>query len=457
MAVGLSQVEAERRLREHGPNRLPRPRPVPAWRRLLAEMTHFFALMLWVAGLLAVVAGMPQLGIAIFVIIVVNGVFAFAQEGRAEQAAQRLRELLPATAQVRRDGAPRVVDVVDVVRGDVVLLTPGDRVPADLVIVSGDGLSFDTSTLTGESVPEAAEPGGPAYAGTYVAAGSGTGSVVATAADTRLAGIAHLTDTVRHPTSPLAQEISRVVRIVAIIAVAVGFAFFGLSLTLGSPARDGLLFAIGVTVALVPEGLLPTMTLSMAMGAQRMAQRNALVRHLEAVETLGSTTFICTDKTGTLTRNQMTAVQVWTPSGILHIDGVGYAPTGEVTGDEEAVEAARRLAHTALTASQGRVREQDGNWVAVGDPMEAAFDALARRLDGSPDPVQLPAVLQRFSFDPSRRRESVLVDGALFVKGAPDAVLERCTASTTASRAALEAMTAQGLRVLAVAERRDGV
>lgn len=455
---GLTQIDAEQRLGEDGPNRLPRPRPVPAWRRLVAEMTHFFALMLWVAGVLAVVAGMPQLGVAIFVVIVVNGVFAFAQEGRAERAAERLRELLPAEVIVIRDGAPRSVDVADVVVDDLVVLSPGDRVPADLSLVTADGLSFDTSTLTGESVPEAVGPGGAAFAGTYVSTGSGNGTVVAVGAATRLAGIAHLADTVRHPRSPLAHEIDRIVRAVAVIAVGVGAAFFGLSLLLGSPARDGLLFAIGVTVALVPEGLLPTMTLSLAMGAQRMAKRNALVRHLEAVETLGSTTFICTDKTGTLTRNQMTVVRVWTPAGDATVDGSGYEPVGTVGGSPEAVAAAGRVADVALCASQGRVRRHESRWEAVGDPMEAAIDALARRAAGVADPVATPTVDRRWSFDPGRRRESVLVGSLLYVKGAPDAVLGRCVdpAAVEAATAALESMTAEGLRVLAVAERRDG-
>lgn len=455
VTTGLTDAEADRRHRADGPNRVPPPPPRPAWRRLLGELTHFFALMLWVAGALAVVAGMPQLGVAIFVVIVVNGLFAFAQEGRAEQAAQRLRELLPASVIVVRDGAPRSIDAADVVVGDLVVLAPGDRVPADIELVDADGVSFDTSTLTGESVPVAAGPGDAAFAGTYLVTGSGTGVVTGIAGSTRLAGIAHLAATVQHPRSPLAHEIDRVVRVVAVIAVAVGVVFFGLSLLLGSPARDGLLFAIGVTVALVPEGLLPTMTLSLAMGAQRMAQRNALVRHLEAVETLGSTTFICTDKTGTLTRNQMTVVRVWTPAGDVAIDGPGYEPTGSVTGGVDATSAATRVAEVALAASQGRVRDPDGAWVAVGDPMEAAIDALARRLAGSTDAVATPTILRRNAFDPTRRRESVLVDGALYVKGAPDAVLGRCrdrTAVDTATRA-LDEMTAAGLRVLAIASR----
>ena len=195
------------------------------------------------------------------------------------------------------------------------LLGPGDRVAADLSVLESHDLRLDESMLTGESAPVRADEGARAFAGTFVTTGEGAGRVVATGAHTRLAGIAALTAGVERPPSPLAGELSRVVRVVAAMALGVGLAFFGCALLFDMPARDGFLFAVGVTVALVPEGLLPTVTLSLAMGAQRMAARNALVRHLEAVETLGSTTVVCTDKTGTLTRNEMTAVEVWTPAG----------------------------------------------------------------------------------------------------------------------------------------------
>jgi len=347
----LTQAEAAVRREANGPNRLAPPPATGAVRKLLAELAHFFALMLWVAAVLAVVAGMPQLGVAIIVVIIVNGVFAFVQEERAERAADRLGELLPAAVVVIRDGQPRSVDAPDVVVGDLVVLSPGDRVPADLLLVGADGLSIDASTLTGESVPVPAGAADHAFAGTFVAAGSGRGVVEGVAGDTRLAGIVQLTTSVRHPRSPLAHEIDRIVRTVAVIAVGMGGAFFGVALLVGTSAQDGFLFAIGVTVALVPEGLLPTVTLSLAMGAQRMAGRNALVRHLEAVETLGSTTFICTDKTGTLTANEMTVVRAWCPSGAITMGGSGYEPVGSASGSEEALVSVAAMALVASTAS----------------------------------------------------------------------------------------------------------
>jgi magnesium-transporting ATPase (P-type) len=454
---GLTGAEAAARLAADGPNRLSPPPPPRPWRKLLGEVTHFFALMLWVAGVLAFVAGMSQLGVAIFVVVVVNGVFAFVQEERAERAAARLRELLPNKVVVVRDGHPVTVDAVDLVVGDLVVLSPGDRVPADLVLTSADGLAVDASTLTGESVPVPAGPGDPASAGTFVTTGSGAGVVERTGSDTRLADIAQLTASVRRPRSPLAHELNRIVRTVALIAVGVGVAFFGLALVLGTSARDGFLFAIGVTVALVPEGLLPTVTLSLAVGAQRMAKREALVRRLEAVETLGSTTFICVDKTGTITQNRMEVVEAWCPAGRVTMAGDGYEPVGTVSGGPAERAGAAVLALAALSASQGRITRGEDGWEPVGDPMEAAIDVFARRSSGSEAPLDLPEVRRRFAFDPARRRESVLAGGQLLVKGAPDAVLPRCTSGRVDEAAVeLDRMAERGLRVLAVA-RRDAV
>jgi calcium-translocating P-type ATPase len=420
---------------------------------LLAQMAHFFALLLWAAGGLALVAGMPQLGIAIFAIILINGAFAYLQEHRAERAAQRLRELMPTFATVIRDGTPSQIAAEDLVVGDLVLLNAGDRVCADLRLVQSDRLSVDTSTLTGESVPSTLEARAPVFAGTFAVDGEGLAEVVAVGAATRLAGLAQLTRAGQRPVSPLARELNRVVRIVAMIAVGVGALFFGTSVLLGFAPADGFLFAIGVTVALVPEGLLPTVTLSLAIAAQRMAHRNALVRRLEAVETLGSTTFICTDKTGTLTRNEMAVVDVWTPAGIAHIEGNGYEPDATVSANAGVLPALERLASTAARCSRGRAVFRDGRWSAEGDPMEAALDVLARRLAVQREGEErTEPTLRRFPFDPRRRRMSLIAGNRLLLKGAPDVVLDLCRDGSSAKLAA-ESMAAQGLRVLAIATR----
>jgi magnesium-transporting ATPase (P-type) len=451
---GLTDAEAAARLAAEGPNELPTPRRVPAWRRLAAEMFHFFALLFWVAGGLAFVAGMPQLGVAVFVVVVLNGVFAFVQEERAEHAAERLRDLLPRRVTVLRDGVPVEMSASELVTGDTVLLKEGDRVSADLRLDVVHALALDTSTLTGESVPDHPDGGETAHAGCFVVEGEATTTVVATGARTRLASIASLTQAQRRAPSPLHLELVRVSRVIAAIAIAVGTGFFGLAVLVGMPASHGFLFAVGVTVALVPEGLLPTVTLSLAIGAQRMAHRHALVRRLEAVETLGSTTFICTDKTGTLTRNQMAVVEVWMPGGRAVIDGIGYKPVADVRCDPpEAEDALADLARAALRCSSGRVVEEDDRWVARGDPMEAALDALARRVgvDEARDTRDAPDVA-RFPFDTRRRRMSVVVGDRLLVKGAPDAVFPRCTVPKGATEA-LQVLARRGLRVLAVAVR----
>lgn len=451
--AGLTAGQAARLLAENGPNRLPAQRPTPWWRRLLAEMVHFFALLFWVAGGLAFVAGLPQLGIAIFVVIVLNGVFAFAQEERAQHAAEGLRQMLPRRATVLRDGVPQQIPADDLVVGDVVLLVEGDRISADATVCSAAGLSADTSALTGESVPEHPAVGDAVFAGCFVVEGEARARVVSTGAQTRLAAIATLTQAQRHAPTPLRLELTRVSRVIALVAIGVGAVFFAVAVLIGMPASDGFLFAVGVTVAVVPEGLLPTVTLSLAIGAQRMGQQRALVRHLEAVETLGSTTFICTDKTGTLTQNEMSVVEAWTPLGTGRIDGVGYEPVATVRYDSaEMTDAVRSLASAALWCSSGRIQEIDGSWQPHGDPMEAALDAFARRVGGAARTDSGSAERAKFPFDSRRRRMSVVVGDRILVKGAPDAVLPVCETVNGAADA-LEVLTRRGLRVLAVAYR----
>ncbi len=454
-AAGLTSEEAASRLARDGANVLPVP-PGPAlWHQLAAQLVHFFALMLWVAGALAIVAGMPQLGVAIFAVVVLNGLFAFAQEYRAERASEKLRDLLPRRQTVVRDGVHLDVDARELVVGDLVVLAAGDRISADLEAVENHSLIMDTSTLTGESVPSPADIGATLFAGTFVVEGEGVAVVTATGTHTRLAGIAELTRAGRRPPSPLALELHRVVRTIAFVAMSVGAGFFGLALLLGTPARDGFLFAIGVTVALVPEGLLPTVTLSLAIGAQRMARDHALVRRLESVETLGSTTFICTDKTGTLTENRMSVVDVWTPLGGALVHGDGYAPEGTVDASgPEVLSLLPLLARAARRCSTGNAILREGVWISQGDPMEAAIDAFSRRVgfDLGSD-IEAAPDRRRFPFDPRRRRMSVVAGESLLVKGAPDSVIPLCPDAPPETHAALDAMTTRGLRVIAVAHR----
>jgi magnesium-transporting ATPase (P-type) len=419
-------------------------------------MTHLFAAMLWVAAGLAVLAGMPQLAVAIVVVVLVNGVFAFLQEYRADRAASQLHELVPARAQVRRDGIPRSVAVSEVVVGDVVLLGAGERVCADLVLAEAHALAVDESLLTGESLPVRPATGSPLWCGTFVTEGEAEGVVSATGAETRLAGIARLTGSARPGRSPLKDELNRVVRAVAVIAAGVGATLSVVSILLGLSAPDAFLFGLGVTVALVPEGLLPTVTLSLARGAQRMAQRRVLVRRLDAVETLGATTFICTDKTGTLTLNEMSAVATWTPTeGLTTMTPAGYDPTappGCTPG-----EAAGTVAWASASCVRGRVQQDADGWRPHGDPMEVALDVLARRL-GVP-PASGTDVVRRLPYTAERRRSSVVVrsrDGAsqeLLVLGPPEVLGALAGRTVPGMEHAVDELTSRGLRVIAAARR----
>ncbi|GGI45309.1 magnesium-transporting ATPase (P-type) [Agromyces flavus] len=455
--VGLTTEEAAERRARDGANVLPRARRPSAVRRILGELTHFFAVLLWGAAVLSLVAGLPELSIAIVGVIVLNAIFAAAQQARADRAADRLKDLLPARVSVRRDGRRQVVEAADVVVGDALLLESGDRVPADAETLATNRLLVDSSMLTGESVAGGVVEGETLFAGTFVVEGEATAVVTATGARTRLAGIARLTTTSAKPDTPLTRGLRGVVRLTAGIAIGLGLLFLVVSLIVGNPIQAAFVFAIGVTVALVPEGLLPTVTLSLAWGSERMAKRNILVRHLEAVETLGSTTFICTDKTGTLTQNLMNVVEAWTPAGSVVLDGPGYGPEAALSwSGPDAPGPVRSLALAAERCSTGYAELVDGRWRAHGDPMEAALDAFARRMGVDTDADRRDEEHElRFPFDPRLRRMAVVRSDEIVVKGAPDTVLPLC-GDDPAAHAALDALTARGLRVIAVASAARG-
>jgi calcium-translocating P-type ATPase len=381
-------------------------------------------------------------------VVVINGLFAFVQEYRAERAASRLQQLLPVRACVVRDGLPQVIDADQIVPGDLVILREGDRIAADMTCVAAEALMVDTSTLTGESVPESVAVGATMHAGTFVVSGEGRATVTATGSRSRFGQIADLAQSEPRPRTPLELDIRKLVRTVALIAVSVGVVFFVLMLLLGVPVSQGFIFGIGVTVALVPEGLLPTVTLSLAIGAQRMAAQKALVRRLESVETLGATSIICTDKTGTITQNRMNVVAVWTPLGEGHIVGQGYEPTAEVTCDAHVRTAVAELVHSARMASRGCVVQVGSEWLPHGDPMDAAVDALSRRLNLDPP---LDHEVSYRPFDSARRMTVSVRADRVVCKGAPEAVLALCSTDEGAHEA-LARYSGSGLRVLAVAQ-----
>jgi magnesium-transporting ATPase (P-type) len=482
-AEGLSPAEVEHRLRQHGPNVLPRMRGPGLLRQLLAQFIHFFALLLWAAAGLAFLGGMPELGVAIILVVLVNGAFSFAQEYRAERATHALAQLLPERAMVLRGGHRLTVAAAELVPGDRVLLREGDRISADARLVQSESLQVDVSLLTGESVPQprTAEPGeGPlaepseagnlVFAGSFVTSGSAVGVVAATGASTRLGALSHLTGKVARRITPLRLALNRTVWTLAAFALGAGLLFSAAALALGMPLHPALLFSVGVIVALVPEGLLPTLTLSLAMGATRMARRGALVRHLEAVETLGATTVICSDKTGTLTANEMTVRTVLLPGRRYTASGSGYDPAGTLLAEGLPLPAAERarlepLLRVAALCVDARLEREGGRWRCIGDPTEGALLVLARKGGVEREAVEREAPrVREFPFESQRERMStvhLLHSGAheVLAKGAPEAVLARCTLSPERRAevlAEVEQLAGEGLRVLALARKESG-
>jgi P-type Ca2+ transporter type 2C len=455
---GLTSAEAAARLARVGPNVLAEERGPSHLRRFVANLVHLFALLLWAGALLALVAGMPALSAAIVTVIFVNASFSFVQEHRAERAVEALRSLLPVQVHVRRDGQVQELASEDVVPGDVIVLEPGDRVAADADLVTIAQLRVDESTLTGEAYP--VEPQGQVYAGTFVTSGSGEAAVTATGMETRFGRIAALAQRTRGERSPLERELDGVTRLVAALSLAVGTLFFLVAGALGMSVSDRFVFAIGVMVALVPEGLLPTVTLSLALATQRMAARQALVRRLSAVETLGEATVVCTDKTGTLTENEMTVQRMWTPDGFVEVEGQGYEPFGRFLVDGHPVEPGRydELLRAGLLCNDARLTESDGRWSVVGDPTEGALIVLAEKgaLRHEEEAARRPR-LAELPFSSERKRMTTvhLADGRklAYVKGAAEIILPRTTLSAqdrTRAENAVAAMERDALRVLAL-------
>ena len=476
---GLSGREAERRLLVHGPNEL-RRRGGRQWpRQLVRQFVHPLALLLWFACALAFVAGMAALGIAIVAVIVLNAAFAFAQERQAERAVEALTRYLPQRANVRRDGSRQEIVASALVPGDVLLLAEGDRISADARLLSG-AVEVDLSTLTGESQPvlrsaDFADATGPllearelVFSGTSCVGGEAEALVFATGMQTELGRIAALSERVGTEESPLEAQVRRVAWLIALVAVGAGLAFLPIGwLVAGLPLEDALLFTVGLIVANVPEGLLPTLTLALAVGVAELARQGALVKRLSAVETLGSTSVICTDKTGTLTENRMLAARVWTPT--TEVDLEAAANVGEPALPETDVGLLGRAIAACSTAELAPERSGKSR----GEATEVGLLEAARALGVDVDVARREHDRrQLYRFDPKLRLMSTVDerrDGGLtlHVKGAPEEVLARATALAAPGRDAplsrsdrdrvltvVERYAAQGLRVLAVARRR---
>jgi magnesium-transporting ATPase (P-type) len=459
--------------------------------KFFANFTHLMAILLWVGGAVGFIAQMPQLGIAIWMVNIINGVFSFWQEYRAEKATEALRKLLPSYARVLRDGEEQRILAEELVPGDVLLLSEGDRISADGRLVEVAELRIDQSTLTGEShavrktsdgIPQSdlayAEMPNLVFAGTSVTSGTGKAVIFSTGMATEFGKIANLTQLVQEELSPLQREMAFATKLVTIIACSIGIIFFLLAAVLvGVSLAESFIFAMGMVVAFVPEGMLPLVTLSLARSTQRMARRNALIKRLSAVETLGCTTVICTDKTGTLTQNEMTVRGLWLFNRGLTITGAGYMPEGRIMEGEEPVMVdgdLRLLLIAGGLCNNSRVIPPDTktpHWTVLGDRTEAAMKvaALKAGIDLEAE-VRYTPRLRELPFNSIRKRMCTIhqlqSSRVAYVKGAPKEILGVCSHVrwnqknhamdenfSSEIMAANDAYARNGLRVLAVARR----
>jgi len=444
---GLSESEAALRLEKFGKNEIKRKKGAPLWKKFLKQLTNFFALLLWAASFMAILGdilspgeGMLNLALALIAVILINGMFTFYQEYKAEKAVEALQKLLAFSAIVIRSGQELEVTGDCIVPGDCIKLAEGNRVPADARLIESYNLKVNNSILTGESEPQlrAAQPtkgdlygaNNIVFSGTTIVSGTGTAFVYATGLATEFGRIADLTSDIEETITPLQKEISKFIKIISAIAIILGAIFFTTGLVIGNTFWSSFIFAIGIIVANVPEGLLPTVTLTLSLGSQRMAKRNALIKSLNSVETLGSTTVICTDKTGTLTQNQMTVKAVYANNKNYSVSGKGYDPHGSISLgktplDKQGIKQLSHLIACADMCNDSSLSDIDGIPGIIGDPTEGALKVLSAKLKDviRPDGKRIDQI----PFDSERKRMSVVVESScgrmLYTKGAPEAIL----------------------------------
>lgn len=483
---GLSADEARRRLAEHGPNRLTPRAKRSALVRLLSHFHNILIYVLLAAGVGTLVLGKYIDTFVILAVVVINAVIGFLQEGRAEKALDAIRNMLSLEATVLRGGQRQLIDATEIVPGDIVVLRSGDKVPADLRLIDAKDLRIEEAMLTGESVPaekdtetlpEATALGDRsclAFSGTLVNTGSGLGVVIATGDRTELGKISTLVSDTAEVVTPLIAQMNRFGNVLAAVIVGVALLTFGIGyLRPGdNTMTDVFLASVSLAVASIPEGLPAIMTIVLAIGVQRMARRNAIIRRLPAVDTLGALTVVCSDKTGTLTRNEMTVTAVRTAGASLAVTGVGYAPVGELRSGDAAAEirpgsAADHLLRAGVLCNDSDLREEGGHYRPEGDPMESALITLAekaglRHADLRRDHPALDAI----PFDSRHRYMATLHDTdagrVIYLKGGPERVLEMCSRQlgpdgkeTEIDRGhfqhAAESLASDGMRVLALA------
>jgi len=451
---GLSSEEAIRRLKSYGENKISERVHAPLSRKLIGQVMQPFGLLLLAASMLAAIAEMLSLAFTIVVVVLVNALLGFVQEWRAEKAVEALKRWIPQYAKVLRNLELKKISVEEIVPGDVILLEEGDRVPADARLFEAYELWTNNVPLTGESEPQPRsieppprgsrselESSNLVFMSTSVARGMGKALVTRTGMDTRFGRIAGLTQEIEQPPSPLQLEIAHLARLDLIAAIAIGVLFFALgSLFLSLSFHEAILFMIGVMVACVPEGLQVTVSTSLALSVLKMSKRQVLVKRLSAVQTLGSITVICTDKTGTITKGEMTARRIWIPGLQVEVSGIGYEPIGELTSNGRMLDEAEnkkldKLIEAGALCNNSKIAppsDEKKLWNVIGDPTDAAFLVLALKNDMNL--AQLEKARPRLSllpFDSNRKRISSLhqtdTGTVAYVKGAPRSILSVCS------------------------------
>ncbi len=478
---GLPADEVVTRRAEHGANALPEPPKRPLFMVFLRQFTSPLIYILFVAAALAAVLGHPRDAAVILAVVLVNALIGTYQEGRAERSMEALRQLSALRVRVLRDGQEQEIEALELVPGDVLLLAAGDAVAADARLIEQEALTVAEAALTGESVPVtkglAALPEGTGladrhnmvFSGTYVSTGHARAVVTATGANTEVGGIARMTEQAEEQKTPLELRIAQFGRYLVAAALVLFVVVLLLGLLRGLPLDEVLMVAISQMVSMVPEGLPVAMTIALAVGMQRMAAKGAIIRRLAAVETLGSTTVICSDKTGTLTRNEMTVSALWLPAGReIDVDGVGYASEGTLSEGGQAVdpadESVAALLQAAVLCNDADIlppEDDHAPWTVLGDPTEAALLVVAAKAGVDWRSLRESATREaELPFDSDTRMMATCHCGAdaprrAVVKGAPETVLRLCTpdgaAANQAARTAAETMAARALRVLAVA------
>ena len=481
-STGLSVAEAAQRLEKHGLNRLTPPKKRGPLLRFLLQFHNVLIYVLLGAALVTALLGHGVDTGVILGVVIINALIGFVQEGKAEKSLDAIRNMLSLHAAVLRDGRRQEIDAAELVPGDIVLLASGDKVPADLRLIETRNLRIEEAALTGESeaVEKSAEPvaaeapigdrTGMAYSGTMVVFGQGRGVAVATGDATEIGRIGRLLSEVATVDTPLTKQMAQFGRwlAVGILSLALVALAFGM-LVHGQPAGEMFLAAVGLAVAGIPEGLPAIMTITLAIGVQRMAGRNAIIRRMPAVETLGAVTTICSDKTGTLTKNEMTVQRLATADRLIEVSGVGYAPHGGFTAGGREVDAAELddIARAALLCNDAILRETEGEWKLEGDPTEGALLTLA--LKAGMDPRFEAEALPRIDVIPFESEHRFMAtlhhDHAghafAFVKGAPERVIGMCSKQRINGedmaidpslwQARIDELAAQGFRVLALA------